>query len=256
MKKLLSAIAAAIPLTMACSALADDYNWQGSYVGANAGWGFGNAKLNTSTVFSGTGYFASTSVTSIGNVGRQSVSPDGFTSGAQLGFNRQSGNIVYGFEGGLGYFDNHKSVTSGAVYPCCGPTAYSINQTMDTSWLLTLRPRVGYATGNLLVYAAGGLSVTDLRYEEHFTDTFATANETDTHDSFQAGWNLGAGAEYALMNNWSVNAEYMYTDFGNQKDTSNNLTAFNPAIAFPTNVFSHSTRLSSNIVRVGMNYKF
>lgn len=257
MKKLLSNIFLFSVLAISGPALAaDDYNWAGNYAGLNAGWGFGDAKAHTSTIFSPTGYFAATSVGSIANNGSQSVSPDGFTGGAQLGFNRQSGNIVYGFEGAFGSFDMHGSKSSGAIYPCCGPTNYTINQTVDTDWLLTMRPRIGYATGNLLVYGTGGLSVTNLKYKEHFTDTFATANDSDSTSTFRAGWNLGAGVEYAIKSNWSVKAEYMYTDFGSISDTSTNLTAFTPAIAFPSNVFSHSTSLTSNVIRVGVNFKF
>ena len=28
------------------------------------------------------------------------------------------------------------------------------------------------------------------------------------------GWTAGGGVEYAIDNNWSVRAEYRYTDFG------------------------------------------
>jgi outer membrane immunogenic protein len=32
--------------------------------------------------------------------------------------------------------------------------------------------------------------------------------------------------------------------------------AFSPPVAFPTNVFTHTVNLTSNIGRVGINYKF
>ena len=37
---------------------------------------------------------------------------------------------------------------------------------------------------------------------------------------------------------------------------STNLAAFVPAIAFPSNVYTHSVDIKSDIVRLGLNYKF
>lgn len=255
MNKVLLTLAMLAAMALAAPAMADDSNWAGSYAGLNAGWSFGNSHAHTSTVFNGAGYFAASSVTSIANSGSQNLSSDGFTGGAQLGFNRQSGNIVYGFETDFGAFDAHDSKSTTTVYPCCGPTNYTINQSVDTDWLLTMRPRIGYSTGNLLIYGTGGLSVTNIKYKERFTDTFANALETSSQNTFKAGWNLGAGVEYKVMSNWSVKGEYLYTDFGNISNTSNNLTETsggNPAL----NTFSHSANLSSNVIRVGFNYQF
>lgn len=255
MKKIIL-LAASIAALVTGQAVAET-NWTGGYTGLNAGWGFGNAKEHTSTVYSGSGYFASTSVPSIAANGGKTASPDGFTGGAQIGFNRQEGHIVYGLEADLGAFDTHDSVTSGAVYPCCSPTSYSITQSVDTDWLLTVRPRLGWATDNFLIYGTAGVSVTNIKYKERFHDTFANANETSSFNTVKAGWNVGAGAEYAFMPNWSLKAEYLYTDFGNVNGTSTNLTAYSgPTLSFPTNVFSHSTSLSSNLLRVGVNYHF
>jgi opacity protein-like surface antigen len=34
----------------------------------------------------------------------------------------------------------------------------------------------------------------------------------------RAGWTVGGGLEYAVTNNWSVRAEYRYSDFGRYTD--------------------------------------
>jgi hypothetical protein len=57
----------------------------------------------------------------------------------------------------------------------------------------------------------------------------------------------GVGGEYALMNGWSVKAEYLYVDLGRVSTTSANLTAFTPPIAFPANVFTHFSPETSAI---------
>ena len=87
-------------------------------------------------------------------------------------------------------------------------------------------------------------------------DTFATALETGSISSTRLGWTVGAGGEYAFGNGWSAKAEYLYVDLGSASVNSTNLTAFTPPIAFPTNVFTHTIELRSNIARVGLNYKF
>jgi outer membrane immunogenic protein len=87
-----------------------------------------------------------------------------------------------------------------------------------------------------------------------FTDTFAAANESASISSTCYGWTAGAGAEYALMNGWSIKAEYLYVDLGRASTTSTNLTA--GGAAFPSNVFTHTVNLRSNIGRIGVNYKF
>src|SRR5437870_13556070 len=108
------------------------------------------------------------------------------------------------------------SQSTTAVYPCCSPTAFTVTQSIKTNWLLTARPRVGYATGHALLYATGGVAVTKLNYQEVFTDTFATARETGGSNKSKTGWVGGAGIEYQLTNNkhWSVKGEYLYADFG------------------------------------------
>ena len=57
----------------------------------------------------------------------------------------------------------------------------------------------------------------------------------------------GVGGEYALMNGWSVKAEYLYVDLGRVSTTSANLTAFTPPSAFPANVFTHFSPETSAI---------
>src|SRR5262245_2266010 len=72
------------------------YDWTGWYIGLNSGGTWSNSDVSTKTVFSPTGYFASTSVTSINHEGKGSVNSGGFTGGWQGGFNWQTGNFVLG----------------------------------------------------------------------------------------------------------------------------------------------------------------
>ncbi|MGL4285052.1 MAG: outer membrane protein [Phreatobacter sp.] len=232
-------------------------NWTGFYLGATAGGAFGTSSRTTDTVFSPTGYFATTSVPAIGAAGRQSKTTNGFTGGITAGYNWQFNNIVAGIETDFQYFGQNGTATSGAIYPCCAPTAFTIQSRVSTNWLWTLRPRLGVlATPNLLLFVSGGLALTSIRQNFTFTDTFATAAESASFSNTKLGFAVGAGGEYAIAPHWTVKAEYLYVNFGRSSGTSTNLTAFTPAIAFPTNTFTHSANLSSHIVRLGVNYQF
>ena len=216
----------------------------------------GHADQNSGLQSAADCYFATSSVPAIATAGQQTDNTNGFTGGGQLGYNWQSGNAVLGIETDFEYFRQHGSATSGAIYPCCAPTAFTINSSVTTDWLFTARPRLGWAINNWLLYVTGGVAITELKGNFIFTDTFATALETASASKTKAGWTVGGGVEAGLWSNWSVKAEYLYVDFGSVSTNSANLTAFVPPIAFPTNVFSHSLDLRSNIVRVGLNYRF
>jgi outer membrane immunogenic protein len=232
------------------------YNWTGFYLGVNAGGTWGRSDPTTSTVFSPTGYFATTSPGAIAIAGAQRLNSSGFTGGLTAGYNWQSGNIVFGLESDFNYFGLKGSSSGTGIYPCCAPTIFTVNTSASTDWLITLRPRLGIASNNWLFYVTGGLAVANVKSNFIFTDTFATATESGSISSTKAGWTVGGGVEYALMNGWSIKGEYLHVDLGSDSVTSTNLRVFTPSIAFPANIFTHSNNLHADIVRAGLNYKF
>jgi outer membrane immunogenic protein len=269
----------AMVLVLAAASFAQD--WKGFYAGGNAGGVKGNSDAFTSTVFSPTGYFAPTSVPAIAAVGHQTLSPRGFTGGGQAGYNVQTGPWVLGVEADFGSMHVKDDFTATGTYPCCAPTTFTITQTVNSDWLLTMRPRVGVANAHVLVYGTGGLALTNLNYKESFVDTFATAQESASTSGLLAGWTGGGGVEFKIGSgtHWSMKGEYLFADFGSGlKTTSTNLTfittpppppppppssspartAPTPAVtvASPTNVFTHQADLTTHIFRVGFNYRF
>jgi len=193
-------------------------SWKGFYVGANVGGVKSNSDAFTYTAFSPTGYFATTSIPAIAAVGApQRLDPSGFTGGGQFGYNFQGGHWVLGFEADFGGMSLDSTKTGSATYPCCAPTAFTVTQSVNTSWLITARPRLGITHGPVMLYGTGGLQV---------------------------------------GRRWSVKGEYLYANFGQVATTSTNLTAFTPAIPFPTNIFVHKDDLSANMFRFGFNYRF
>jgi outer membrane immunogenic protein len=243
---LLLAVFAAIP------ANAGDY--KGFYAGVNLGGAHGSSNVFTGTVFSPVGYFATTSPIAINAVGTQNPTANGFNGGGQVGYNLQHNAWVAGLETDFGAMPLTALTSGTAPYPCCPTTNFTVTQTVETSWLYTLRPRLGVTHGPVLIYGTGGWAMTNLQYQAFFKDTFASASEGKAVDRTQSGWVAGAGAEFKVGHHWSVKGEYLYGDFGSVSTTSTNLkTTFG---AFPTNVFTHSADLTANIYRFGFNYRF
>jgi outer membrane immunogenic protein len=232
------------------------YNWTGFYVGLNAGGAWNESNPTTTTLFPVAGYFADSSVPAIALVGNQHVNRSGFTGGVTGGYNWQVNNAVLGIEADFNYFGVRGSATGTALYPCCLASSFTINSSVSTDWLATVRGRIGFlATPALLLYGTGGLAVANVKANYLFTDTFAAATESASISTTRYGWTAGVGGEYALMNGWSIKAEYLYVDLGRTSTISNNLTLAGP-FAVPAQTFTHTVNLTSNIGRVGINYKF
>jgi outer membrane immunogenic protein len=253
MRRVLFYAAAAAALCAGGSALAAP-NWSGPYVGLNAGDAWGTSNVKTTVPTSTNLYFASSSISSIDGNGSAGLSPSGFTGGAQIGFNQQNANIVWGIEADWDAMNLNKSTSASAVYPDFAPYAYTLKQGVKTSWLATIRPRVGVATGSSLFYVTAGVAMTDLHYNEAFTDNFPPsppgAVENGSKSSTRTGWTAGVGDEFALSSKVSIKAEYLYADFGTQSSTGA-LTA-----GTGTATLAHSASLHANILRVGANWKF
>ena len=235
--------------------MAPAYSWTGFYVGGNGGVAWGQFNTSTGSVFSPTGYFAASSIPAIGSTGNLKVDSKEFIGGVEAGYNWQSGMVVWGLETDFEYFHLKGTASGTATYPCCAPTAFTINSEAHTDWLFTARPRIGIATNNDLIYVTGGLAVTNLNATFTFTDTFATAAESGAISSTRLGWVVGGGYEGGLGGGWSAKLEGLFVNFGSVAVSSTNLTAFTPPIPFPTNVFTHSVDLKAAIVRFGLNYR-
>jgi len=255
LRKVLVGFAITLTLTVTLAA-STETDWKGIYFGGNLGGALGRSTANTSTVFSPTGYFATTSVPAIASTGRQSLQPNGFTAGGQIGTNFQMGSLVFGGEADFGSVRLKESASSTTVYPCCSPTNFTVTQSIKTDWLFTARARGGFAVGKALVYLTGGLGTTQLNYSAVFTDTFATAGESGGVDKRKNGWMAGGGIEHRLDSRFSVKGEYLYADFGRVTTTTTGLTAFTPSISFPSNGWTHTAALHKNIFRGGVNYRW
>ncbi|QFR32891.1 outer membrane protein [Ancylobacter sp. TS-1] len=147
------------------------------------------------------------------------INPDGFLGGGQIGVNYQfDNNIVLGAEADFQGSDIKDS------------SIYGYESKLD--YFGTVRARLGYAMGNVLPYVTGGLAWGHHEVSDNLLGL--------SSDKTLVGWTVGGGLEYALTNNWTVKAEYLYMDLGDDYYDS----------------IGDKSGLTANIVRAGVNYKF
>jgi outer membrane immunogenic protein len=198
------------------------HDWTGFYAGLSVGAGL------SQDVFSGP--------TDPNNGASSDIAYARVTGSLQAGYNWQfDPNWVAGLEGDIGYLGNKRAyifLNDGA------PTASGFR----TNWYGTARGRLGYNTGQALLYVTGGAAFVNVKnnFDDTFFQRFASRTET------AGGWTVGGGIEAALAQRWTAKAEYLYIDAGSQ-DVSN------PDI---TRLGAGHFENRFHIFRYGLNYKF
>ena len=149
----------------------------------------------------------------------------GAMAGGTAGYNFQTGTWVWGIEGDLDWSGMKGSTTTNCPASC----------ETKNDWFGTARGRIGYAGwSNWLPYLTGGAAFGNIK------GTSGTASVTKTN----IGYALGAGVEYAFLGAWSAKVEYLYADIGK---------ATCPA---GTCAVANDIKFKTNLVRVGLNYRF
>jgi outer membrane immunogenic protein len=230
-----------------------DYTWTGFYFGGNAGYGWGSADTHFDPLPD-----AATFV----DLAPQTLNPDpsGFIGGGQVGYNWQWNKwLVLGVETDFQGSDIEGSHRRSSFLDFDGDIANDdpnvfLEAHERMQWFGTARGRIGFAPlCRLLVYATGGLAYGNVDYsaQTNFDNGFTYSTK---FSETNVGWTVGGGLEYAISHHWSVKAEYLYYDLGNQSRTEPQLDdgVRTGSIFFVRNNFE----TTGNIVRGGLNFKF
>lgn len=192
------------------------YNWTGAYVGGQVGYSWGTSRYSNELDE------------------RFKFEPDGVLGGLYGGYNYQlENNIVLGVDADFVFSDMKDN--SGKYYDD-GDLDPSMRSKLKMRWNGAARLRVGYALDNLLPYVAGGVSYGD--YYMKASDDEDSSGKKSVH---RAGWNIGAGVDYALSDSLIARLEYRYTDYGKASVLSG---------------ISDRLKLRTHDVRLGVAYKF
>jgi outer membrane immunogenic protein len=156
------------------------FDWAGPYVGADVGYMFGNTR-----------------VVDTGVLVEPGADTSGVMGGLLAGFNWQDGAWVYGTEVDASLADVHGH---GAIVE---PLRYALH------WAANGRVRLGYTVApETLLFVAGGLAITDLRF-----------TEIDFIGKTRVGWTIGAGVEEAFTDCLVGRVEFLYADYGRVRYT-------------------------------------
>ena len=168
--------------------------WAGPYIGINGGAIWHRQESDTYAASGTVPYALDRKVTATGGM-----------VGGQVGYNWQSQNVVFGLEADLDWVGASKSQVVAA--------ASSLTFTSKLNWLSTVRARLGFAAGQTLFFATGGLAIGGVKNNWRFTATPALAVESN---DTRVGWTAGGGIEHFISSNVTLKAEALYVDLGKQ----------------------------------------
>ncbi|MBV9617780.1 MAG: porin family protein [Verrucomicrobia bacterium] len=233
------------PVQPAC-----DFTWTGLYIGGNAGYAWGHADTDFDPL---------PNPVSFGALAPTTLRPDpgGFIGGGQLGYNYQWKWLVLGaetdFQGSdIEGDDTVSPIIDNAGAPDAAGTFLFAHERMQ--WLGTVRGRIGVAPiCRLLIYGTGGLAYGNVDYSANTNFDNGTTYPTNFTET-KTGWAAGGGIEYALTNHWTVRAEYLHYDLGDESRTQNQL--INGVPQGPPFFVRYNFDTSGEIVRGGFNFKF
>ncbi|MGN6486267.1 MAG: outer membrane protein [Devosia sp.] len=163
-----------------------------------------------------------------------SLEPEGWMLGVDAGFNFALGSgLVLGVVGDIAWADIEDGFG-------LGPSG--ISSTID--WVGSLRARVGYDAGNYMPYLTAGLAAAHHTLEFTGVGGGEGGPEPFSADATHLGWTIGAGVEFAVADNLSIDAAYRYNNYG---------TA---SYAGPDETFGGDFGLTSHQLTVGLHYGF
>jgi outer membrane immunogenic protein len=235
-----SAMAADIPARMPVKApppVVAPWSWAGFYIGLHAGAVWNHA------AFTDLGDETVPPIANRAPLGVEFWKPHkaGFAGGGQIGYNFQSGNIVYGLEAD---FSGVSNKVSAVINP---PVTFTpVSAKTELNWMATVRGRLGVTLSPTLLYVTGGLAVA------HFKDAWGAASlavPEYASNRTRAGWTVGGGVEHMFARNWTAKIEALYADFGDWTAIN---TIANANVGFYRSRFEHQVVT----VRGGLNYKW
>jgi iron complex outermembrane receptor protein len=177
---------------------------------------------------------------------------DGALGGIQAGYNWTSDIWLAGIEGDMQYARQRGSLTDVCLGDICnGDPTQPVNVALEhrLGWFGTLRGRLGTTLlPQTLAYVTMGVAAAAL----NVTGTVSGFNDAGNpviapfdNRLTRLGWTLGGGVETHLIGNWTGKLEYLHMDYGSVPTV----------VPAGTVVMQFNSRITDDIVRVGVNYK-
>lgn len=219
-------------------------DWTGLYVGVHGGYGWG--RWDGALSYDDEAKYPSL----VFDHSDKRMNGNSWLAGLQIGANYQIGRIVFGAEADVSWTDLSSARTFLPYPKNPGSPAWEIENQLDM--LGTVRGRLGFANGPVLVYATGGLAWGNVEsniqpvYKGGFVS--AHGNFDETH----IGYAIGGGVEWMLARNWTIKAEYLFIDLGKEDYAYVGTTVDGR----PYDTDHYNPSLTIQTIRAGLNYKF
>ena len=179
--------------------------------------------------------------------GAASASASSWVVRGETGYNWQQGAWVYGLAADIAAMH----LNSGANTTLLGVVAVPASVNADIDWYGTVRGRLGWSSGPLLLYGTGGLAYGRLALNSSLMTAFTPLSLNAQTSSVRAGWVLGAGVEYLWSPNVVLSLDYQYVDLGTISVAS---SSPGPGPSFST--LSASAHGQFQAVTVGLSWLF
>ncbi|GJE15353.1 outer membrane protein [Methylobacterium marchantiae] len=235
------------------------FTWTGAYFGINAGYAFNTGSEGTRS-FVVPGAFTNSGVAQTATFSKNDQ--NGFTGGAQIGYNYQftpGSGVVVGVEADAQYLDFGAKRRDSGILAAPGLVINDPRGLSSLDYFGTVRGRLGYAFDRTLVYGTGGFAYGAGSAERDFGGFRG-------NDDFRTGYAVGGGIEYALPTDsffnffkssavtLKVEGLYVNLDRGNR---STGALVVNTATGDVVRSVSTGRRDDEfAVVRAGLNYKF
>ena len=185
------------------------------------------------------------------------------SSARRTGYNWTAGSWFAGIEADLQYADQRANLTSVCPGAICNPALIGVvsdpsvlvdfEHGQRLEWFGTLRGRFGTTvTPEAVAYVTGGLAVGEVMTAGTIFGFDAAGDFINTGFGIhrtRLGWTAGGGVEARLIGNWTGKIEYLHMDFGSFTITPGLESNATVAATF-------TSRITDNLVRAGINYKF
>jgi outer membrane immunogenic protein len=249
------------------------YDWSGVYVGGHIGGGWEHTTFSdpgAATPLLALGLLFNANVSESAAVGDNRASS--FLGGVQAGWMYQIGRLVVGSDFDWSWT---RLNSSGAfVFPTAFPKILPLDvaaetYSVSTKWTGTATTSIGIARDRWMLYSKAGMAWARHEYTLGLSGfagglgapfAFGAPTAADT----RVGWTVGTGVKWAFANNWFLNVEYDYMDFGSKAQTfattcaspASAVSAFCGLSAPVGLVFSPTFNHNISEVKAGLNYKF
>ena len=217
-------------------------SWAGPYIGIHGGYAWADRQTSLNDGFA----------SKVFDPEAVEFDNEGWLGGVQVGFNAQTGRVVFGLEvdASITDIDGDTLVGTPKYIATDGKdgTAWGIGY--EVEYLGTLRGRLGFLVNDaLLVYGTGGAAWAQIQETHSVQDGQKAPHATSVVTSDHFGWTAGGGLEWEFKPGWTFKTDYLYVDLGDADyphDVGN--SKGNPDLT--------SSDLQLHVVRAGVNYRF